>query len=103
MALDEQNRMTAAGSLIFYELKDDPALIFWLGEVITRSTHRGQGIGSELITRIIELAVQQGITELWLYTPDKQSLYKSLGWTEQEQRIVADESVTVMVLKLPCK
>jgi len=100
VALNAQNRVTAAGSLICYELNDDPARIYWLGEVITRSTHRGQGIGSKLVKRIIELAAQQDITELWLYTPDKQSLYRSLGWTEQEQRIVAGESVTVMVRKM---
>ena len=102
MALDAQNTVAAAGSLICYELKDDPARIYWLGEVITRSTHRGQGIGTELIKRIIELAAQQDITEIWLYTPDKQSLYRNLGWVEQEQRVVAGELVTVMVRKLTC-
>lgn len=71
--------------------------------MITRSTHRGQGIGSGLIKRISELAAQQDITELWLYTPDKQSLYKNLGWVEQEQRVVAGELVTVMVRKLTCQ
>lgn len=102
VAIDEENNVTAAGSLICYELDDNPARIYWLGEVITRSTHRGRGIGSALIKRIIELAAQQKIAQLWLYTPDKQSLYRSLGWREQEQRIVAGESVTIMVLKLSC-
>ncbi|YCH32270.1 GNAT family N-acetyltransferase [Erwinia sp. D4-22] len=103
VALDAQNTVTAAGSLICYELKDDPARVYWLGEVITRSTHRGQGIGTELIKRIIKLAAQQDITELWLYTPDKQSLYTNLGWVEQEQRVVAGELVTVMVRKMTCQ
>ena len=103
VALDIQNTVTAAGSLICYELKDDPARIYWLGEVITRSTHRGQGIGSKLIKCIIELAANQGITELWLYTPDKQSFYKNLGWVEQEQRVVAGELVTIMVRKMTCQ
>ncbi len=100
VTLDAQNTVAAAASLICYELKDNPARIYWLGEVITRSTYRGQGIGTELIKRIIELAAQQDITELWLYTSDKQSLYKNLEWVEQEQRIVADELVTIMVRKL---
>lgn len=103
VALDAQNTVAAAVSLICYELKDVPARIYWLVEVITRSTHRGQGIGSGLIKRISELAAQQDITELWLYTPDKQSLYKNLGWVEQEQRVVAGELVTVMVRKLTCQ
>lgn len=103
VALDAQNTVAAAGSLICYELKEDPSRIYWLGEVITRSTHRGQGIGSKVIKRIIELAAIQGITELWLYTPDKQSFYKNLGWIEQEQRVIAGELVTVMVRKLTCQ
>nr|WP_255466799.1 GNAT family N-acetyltransferase [Kosakonia sp. MH5] len=101
VALDAENNVTAAGSLIYYELKDNLQRMYWLGEVITRSTHRGQGIGSALIKRIVELATERNITELWLYTPDKQSLYRSLGWKEYEQRIVAGESVTVMVMRLP--
>jgi predicted N-acetyltransferase YhbS len=100
VAVGAENNVIAAGSLICYELKDNPARVYWLGEVITHSTHRGHGIGSALIKHIVELAVQQDIAELWLYTPDKQSLYRSLGWIDQEQRIVAGESVTVMVLNL---
>nr|WP_246873477.1 hypothetical protein [Pantoea ananatis] len=55
-----------------------------------------------LIKRIVELATERNISELWLYTPDKQALYRNLGWKEREQRLVAGESVTVMVLSLPC-
>lgn len=101
VALDVENVVTAAGSLICYELKDNPQRMYWLGEVVTRSTHRGQGLGSALIKRIVELATERNIAELWLYTPDKQSLYRRLGWKAYEQRVVDGESVTVMVLSLP--
>ncbi|WP_347449208.1 GNAT family N-acetyltransferase [Pantoea stewartii] len=101
VALDAENNVTAAGSLICYELKDNPNRMYWLGEVVTRPTHRGQGTGSALIKRIVELATERNIAELWLYTPDKQSLYRSLGWKECEQRMVDGESVTVMALSLP--
>lgn len=101
VALDAENNVTAAGSLICYELKDNLQRMYWLGEVITRPAQRGQGVGTALIKRIVELATERNIAELWLYTPDKQSLYGSLGWKEQEQRIVAGENVTIMVLSLP--
>lgn len=102
VALDAENKVTATGGLILYELIDNPQRVYWLGEVVTRSTHRGKGIGSALIKRIVELATERNISELWLYTPDKQALYRNLGWKEREQRLVAGESVTVMVLSLPC-
>ncbi|WP_246874089.1 MULTISPECIES: GNAT family N-acetyltransferase [Pantoea] len=94
--------MLGAGRLICYEPGDNLERIYWSGEVIPHSTHRGKGIGSALIKRIVELATERNIPELWLYTPDKQALYRNLGWKEREQRLVAGESVTVMVLNLPC-
>ncbi|NIF21057.1 GNAT family N-acetyltransferase [Candidatus Pantoea multigeneris] len=74
--------------------------MYWLGEVVTKTEKRGQGIGSALIADIIKVATARGITQLWLYTPDKQSFYRNLGWKNHEQRTVTGELVTVMVLEL---
>lgn len=101
VAVDAENTVTAAGSLIRYELDDHPQRIHWLGEIITHPAHRGQGTGTALVERIIALATERNITELWLYTPDKQALYRRLGWEDREQRVVAGESVTLMVSTLP--
>jgi len=38
--------------------------------------------------------------ELWLYTPDQQAFYQRSGWQAVEQRQIAGEEVTVMVLRL---
>lgn len=100
VAVDAQDNVAAAGSLIRYELDDNPQRIHWLGEIITRPSHRGQGIGTALIERLIALAAERNIAELWLYTPDKQALYRNLGWKDHEQRVVAGESVTVMLFTL---
>lgn len=100
VAVDEENKVMAAASLILYELDDHPQRMHWLGEVITRPDRRGQGTGSVLIKHAIKLAAERNIAELWLYTPDKQSLYRNLGWEDREQRFVAGEWVTVMVLSL---
>lgn len=100
VVIDAENSVIAAASLIQYELSDDPQRIHWLGEVITQPSHRGQGIGSLLVKELIKYASAQNITELWLYTPDMQSLYRKLGWEDKETRIVGGESVSVMVLNL---
>jgi len=100
VVINAENSVIAAASLIQYELSDDPLRIHWLGEVITKPSHRGQGIGSLLVKELIKYASAQNITELWLYTPDMQSLYRKLGWEDKETRIVDGESVSVMVLNL---
>lgn len=100
VVIDTENNVVAAGSLICYELNDNPQRMHWLGEVITRPSHRGKGIGTTLVKRLIKYAYEQNIAELWLYTPDMQPLYRKLGWVDEETRIVAEESVTVMVLNI---
>jgi len=100
VVIDTENNVVAAGSLICYELNDNPQRMYWLGEVITRPSHRGKGIGTTLVKRLIKHACEQNIAELWLYTPDMQPLYRKLGWVDEETRIVAEESVTVMVLNI---
>ena len=100
VAIDAENTVIAAASLIRYELSDDSQRIHWLGEVITKPSHRGQGIGTLLVKALINYTSEQNMTELWLYTPDMQPLYRKLGWEDKETRIVNGESVSVMVLNL---
>lgn len=100
VAVDSDNNVIGTGSIIHYELNNDPQRVHWLGEIVTKSSHRGQGVASTLIKHFMALAAERGITELWLYTPDQQSLYRKLGWQDREQLMVTGESVTVMVLQL---
>ncbi|WP_300001267.1 GNAT family N-acetyltransferase [uncultured Cedecea sp.] len=100
VAIDTENRVIATASLVHYELNDNPQRMHWLGEIITKPSHRGQGTGTLLINALIKHASEQKMTELWLYTPDMQPLYRKLGWEEKETRIVDGESVSLMVLNL---
>lgn len=100
LALSDAGELSGTASVIEYELDDNPARRYWLGEVFTLPTWRGQGIGSRLVNACIGRAQQQGVTELWLYTPDQQALYQRLGWREAEQREVNGEWVSVMVREM---
>jgi predicted N-acetyltransferase YhbS len=100
VATTTEGELMATASIIHYELRDIAEREFWLGEVMTASKHRGKGLASELVTRLIAEARQRGIAALWLYTPDQQALYRRFGWQDVEQRVMADEEVTVMVLKI---
>lgn len=100
VATTSDGELMATASIIHYELDDIAEREFWLGEVITAAEHRGKGLASSLVTRLIAEARLRGITALWLYTPDQQALYRRFGWQDVEQRVMADEEVTVMVLKI---
>ncbi|MBB3307314.1 MULTISPECIES: GNAT family N-acetyltransferase [unclassified Enterobacter] len=100
VATTSDGELMATASIIHYELGDSVDREFWLGEVITAAEHRGKGLASTLVTRLITEARLRGIAALWLYTPDQQALYRRFGWQDVEQRVMADEEVTVMVLKI---
>ncbi len=100
IATSAEGALMATASIIHYELNDIAEREFWLGEVITAAEHRGKGLASALVTRVITEARLRGITALWLYTPDQQALYRRFGWQDVEQREIADEEVTVMVLEI---
>lgn len=90
----------ATASIIRYELEDCLEREYWLGEVVTAPSQRGQGLATALVNACVARCRQQGIEMLYLYTPDKQALYTRMGWQSLEQRSVAGEIVTVMRLSL---
>lgn len=100
VATAPEGALMGSASLIHYELADVVEREFWIGEVITATEHRGKGVGSALITRIIAEASARGISNLWLYTPDQQALYQRFGWREVEQRTIDGEIASVMSLHL---
>ena len=100
VATKDDKAVIATCSVIRYELDDIAAREYWIGEVVTDKKFRGQGVAKALIQWAIARARQQQIGELWLYTPDQQSYYQRSGWRAVEQRQVAGEDVTVMVLHL---
>lgn len=100
VATTADGALMATASIIHYELQDIDEREFWLGEVITAAEHRGKGLASALVLRLIEEARQREIAALWLYTPDQQAMYRRFGWLDVEQREIAGEAVTVMKLAL---
>lgn len=83
-------------SLVDDDMPDRPALNPWLASVFVSPEWRGQGIASRLVRRVEEEARGHGIVTLHLFTPDRQALYRRLGWREVEQRDYRGERVTIM-------
>ena len=100
VATSDGETVIATCSVIRYELDDIAVREYWIGEVVTDKKYRGRGVAKALIQQAIVRAKQQQIGELWLYTPDQQAYYQRSGWQAVEQRHIAGEEVTVMVLHL---
>ena len=56
----------------------------WLATVLVAPDHRGHGIGSVLSERATEEAQVLGFARAYLFTFDKQSFYRRLGWSALE-------------------
>jgi GNAT superfamily N-acetyltransferase len=83
-------------SLIADDMPDRPALMPWLASVYVVPGWRGLGIASRLVRRVEEEARSHGIGRLYLFTPDREALYRRLGWHELERRHYRGEAVTLM-------
>jgi GNAT superfamily N-acetyltransferase len=98
VAVSESGTFAATGSVKLYELPSRPAMVHWVGEIFVRPEHRGKGLGSIVTRALSEYAFARGVQDLYLYTPDQQSLYARLGWAEISTETVNNEVVSIMVL-----
>ncbi len=98
VALGESGTFAATGSVKLHELPSRPSMVHWVGEIFVQPEHRGKGLGSRVTQALSEYAFARGVQKLYLYTPDQQSLYARLGWTEVSTEKVNHEVVSIMVL-----
>lgn len=98
VGIDHDGAWTSTGSVKLRELSNHPDKQHWIGEIFVLPEHRGRGLGSKLTRSLTEYALSHGAAQLFLYTPDQQSLYRRLGWREVSQEIVHNELVSIMTL-----
>jgi GNAT superfamily N-acetyltransferase len=90
-----------SASLIAHDMDTRPDLSPWLASVFVASQHRGQGIGTALVRRVIQEAETLGVENLYLFTtPDKRGFYTRLDWELIERTRYRGYSQIVMALRL---
>ncbi|KIP91640.1 MULTISPECIES: GNAT family N-acetyltransferase [Pseudomonas] len=82
--------------LIDSDLDLRPELTPWLAGVYVKAGHRGKGVASQLVNRVVAEAAALSVPELYLYTDTSQSLYARLGWQVVEELVYEELPVTVM-------
>ena len=94
------SRPVGSASLQTLGLPSYPQCTHWLGTVFVRRPHRNRGIGSQLVERAAREAERLGVRELYLHTPDRESMYARLGWTVVERTRYRNRDVAIMRLEL---
>ncbi len=72
----------------------------WLASVFVAPEHRGGGVGSALVQRVVEEARALDVKTLYLYTPDRESFYARMGWLVLERTEYMGVKVVIMSITL---
>ena len=90
--------LLGAAQLKYHEMTIYPEKEHWLGGVFVSATHRGRGIATKIITRLISMAKEMNIPKLYLQTVDLSGgLYGRMGWSPLE--VVNYREVDVLVME----
>jgi predicted N-acetyltransferase YhbS len=94
----ENGSIVGTASLVAHDIDARLDLTPWLASVYVSPSHRNRGIGASLCRRVVQEARTLGFGRIYLFTFDKTSFYKSLGWKGIQQRKYHKEDVTVVAL-----
>jgi GNAT superfamily N-acetyltransferase len=90
------DRVVGMACLVDCDIPSHCHLTPWLATVLVSPQHRGRGIGSALCLRAVEEARRLSVSNLYLFTFDKQGMYARLQWCPLEEAVLAGRPGTVM-------
>ena len=96
----EDGEPVGSAALVWNDMKTRPEIRPWLADVVVDPARRRRGVGSALVRRLVDRARELGVETLYLYTPDQDRLYASLGWQTLERLEYRDEEVVLMRMDL---
>lgn len=94
----EDDEVLGTAALVEADMDSHPELTPWLASVYIREDQRGRGIGKKLVQALMDLAGQQHLKRLYLFTPDQADFYAKLGWKTLAQELYRNTTVTIMQL-----
>lgn len=100
VVLDDDGALVGSVSVLDEDASQFRDLSPWLASLYVAPTARGRGLGARLVRAALDLARDQGVPRLYLFTPDRASFYERLGWTVLGSRLLAGRAVTLMAVDL---
>jgi N-acetylglutamate synthase-like GNAT family acetyltransferase len=92
--------VVGSAAIVEHDMDIHQELTPWLASVYVEVPSRGQGIGTSLVSHVMQHAKTAGITSLYLFTPDRQNFYQRLGWEVLSHEDYRGHEVTVMSVLL---
>ncbi len=97
----ENNTPIGMASLVEHDMLTRMDLSPWLAAVYVDLEFRNRGVGSGLVRSVMQEAGVLGLDRLYLFTPDRMSFYRRLGWERVEQSTYRGEQVAIMLYEVP--
>jgi GNAT superfamily N-acetyltransferase len=95
---EDAGELLGSACILADDMSSHPELTPWLASVYVNEIHRGKGIGSTLVKRVMEHAQENGVKRLYLYTPDQEQMYARLGWQLYSREPYNGTPVTIMAI-----
>ncbi len=92
----KNGRPLGSARLIDNDMDTHPELNPWLASLYVYKDYRHKGIGSALIHQIENTAATLNFETIYLFTEDKQSIYKKQAWKILANETYYNEAVTIM-------
>jgi GNAT superfamily N-acetyltransferase len=93
---EDAGELLGSACILADDMSSHPELTPWLASVYVNEIHRGKGIGSTLVKRVMQHAQENGVKRLYLYTPDQEQMYARLGWQLYSREPYNGTPVTIM-------
>ena len=98
VGLDDRVLLGSA-SLVLHDMDTRLELSPWLASVFVGADHRRQGVGAQLVRRIMSEATALKVPLLYLYTVHSEKFYANLGWSLQEHTAYREQNVAIMTYR----
>jgi len=92
--------LLGSASLVAHDMDTRMDLSPWLASIYVTPEQRSRGVGTALIQRVLEEAVELGGETLYLFTPGREGFYASLGWSVVERTEYRGQQVIIMALHI---
>ena len=92
----EDGQPLGSASLVERDLATHTHLGPWLASVYVTHERRRQGIGGQLVRRVVEEAARLHFDRLYLFTLDQEPFYRELGWERLERNHFRGHPIVVM-------